>query len=149
MTLDADRAAIIDTVNRIGLFADLREWAALRRCFADRVLVDYTSRDGGAAVTMDADVLIDGWRKRLGGFTATQHLIGNHDIAVTGDRAVCRSLFHSQHRLDREQWDLDGRYRHELARSNSGWHVTAMQMIGEFERGDRALVDRAVTRVPP
>ena len=140
------RAAVIDVVNAVGLLADLREWPALRACFADEVLVDYTSRDGGQPVRMKADDLVEGWRKRLGGFSATQHLISNHLMEVEAQRAVCRSTFKSQHRLETEQWDLDGRYRHELTQAGRIWRVSAMQMVGDFERGNRRLVERAAMK---
>jgi SnoaL-like domain len=146
----ADRAEIIDTVSRIGFAADLREWDACRACFADEVRVDYTSLNGGEPATVRSADLVDGWSRVFAGFDVTQHAITNHDVAVDGDRAVCRSHFVARH-LIRDAaaggfWNLGGHYRHELARTPAGWKVTAMTMTWTWEEGDRALVQRASER---
>lgn len=142
----ADRAAIIDVVNRIGTAADWREWEACRACFADAVRVDYTSLWGGEASTTGADELIAGWARTFAGFDATQHAITSHDVRVDGGAAVCRSHFVATHRIGAELWRLGGHYRHELARDGAAWKVTAMTMAWTWEEGDRGLIRRANER---
>jgi hypothetical protein len=38
-----DRLQIIDVVNRVATYADLRDWARVRDCFTDEIDIDYTS----------------------------------------------------------------------------------------------------------
>lgn len=142
----ADRAAVIDTVNRVGTGADWREWEACRACFADEVRVDYTSLAGGEPAVVRADELVAGWARTFSGFDATQHVIASHDVRLEGDRAVCRSHFVATHRIGADFWRLAGHYRHELARAGDAWKVTAMTMTWTWEEGDRALVQRANER---
>jgi hypothetical protein len=145
-----DRAAVIDTVNRVAMSADLRDWDAVRACMADTVLVDYTSLVGGTPAEVPADQLIDGWRATLPGFDATQHLLGNHQVTLRGDEADCLAHFQAQHRIgtgaQARIWELDGTYRHSLLRQPAGWRIRAVTMRWTFERGERALLAEATAR---
>lgn len=143
----ADRAAVIDVVDRIASAADYGEWEACRACFADEVRADYTSLTGGEPGTVRADDLIAGWRGVLPGFDATHHSLTNHDVRVDGDRATARSHFAARHVLGGERWTLGGHYEHALVRTDDGWKVTAMTMRWTWEEGDRALAQRAAARV--
>lgn len=135
-----ERAAIIDAVNEIGLSADMRDWGRVRAQFADRVLVDYTSLAGGQPETVNADDLIARWSAFLPGFTATQHVITNHRVTVSGDEAQSLSQVVATHRLagapGGELWTLGGHYRHTLRRVASGWKVTAMTMTWTWQTGN-------------
>ncbi|MBW4599624.1 MAG: nuclear transport factor 2 family protein [Calothrix sp. FI2-JRJ7] len=78
-----DRAEIIDAVNIIRLGADLRDWKSCRAAFADKVLTDYTSLNGGTPNKVQADTLIAGWQDFfIKTFKTTQHLITNHAVNV-------------------------------------------------------------------
>lgn len=93
-----DRAEIIDAINIIGMGADLRDWKACRGAFADRVLTDYTSLNGGTPNTVAADTLVAGWADFFSKtFKATQHMITNHAVIVNGERANCTSHFRAHH----------------------------------------------------
>lgn len=142
----ADRAAILDLVSRIAFGADLREWDAVRACFADTVRVDYRSLTGEAPAAVPADALVGGWARTFSGFDVTQHLVTNHQVEVAGDAAVCRSHFLATHGIGPERWRLAGHYRHALARLPAGWRVTELTMTWTWEEGDRGLLARANTR---
>jgi 3-phenylpropionate/cinnamic acid dioxygenase small subunit len=141
-----DRAAVIDLVNRQAMAADARDWAAARACYAPRVRLDYVSLAGGEPSETSADEMIAAWRASLPGFERTQHVISNHQVTLQGDRAVCLSHFRAQHRIADRIWELDGDYRHELARGPQGWLIDGQQMVWTFERGDRALLEEASRR---
>lgn len=146
----ADRAAVIDLVNRVALMADRRDWSAVRACFDDRVHIDYTSLTGGAAAEQDADALVVAWAGLLPGFDATQHVIANHQVTLLGDEAECLSQFRAQHRIGSgvgvRVWELDGGYEHGLVRRPGGWRIRRLVMRWTFERGDRALAAEVANR---
>jgi ketosteroid isomerase-like protein len=137
-----DRAEIIDAVNIIGMGADLRDWKACRAAFADKVLTDYTSLNGGTPNTVVADTLVAGWADFFSKtFKATQHMITNHAVVVNGDKATCTSNFRAHHvYLDGKSgktWTLGGFYNHGLRRINGHWKVTQMKMTWTYEEGNR------------
>lgn len=138
-----DRAGIIDAINEIGLSADMRDWKQVRAQFADEVFADYTSLVGGQPGTVKADELVSGWKAFLPGFTATQHIITNHRVTVSGDEAQSLSQFVANHRLadaaGGELWTLGGYYRHTLRRTRSGWKVTRMTMTWTWQTGNTDL----------
>ena len=127
---------IINTVNQMALAADLHDWILCRRCFADEVIVDYTSMTGGESATIPADALIESWQGLLPGFTATQHLIGTHAVNIHEDSAECQSHFQAMHLLDDEQWILGGHYHHRLQRTGESWQITAITMTALWSTGD-------------
>jgi hypothetical protein len=77
-----DRQEIIDTINRIGLTADLRDWTACQTCFAESVEVDYTSLMGGEPNIISPDALTKQWQSFFDStFKTTQH---NNSNAADG-----------------------------------------------------------------
>ncbi|MGN9837063.1 nuclear transport factor 2 family protein [Nonomuraea sp. H19] len=80
-----DRLDVIDTCARMAWHADQREWDRLAGVFADEVRLDYTSLNGGEPVSLTPEQIVDAWKAVLGGFEATQHLLGNHLVTIDGD----------------------------------------------------------------
>ncbi len=139
------QAKIINTVNQMALAADQRNWAVCRNCFADEVLVDYTSLAGGEPATISSDALIESWQGLLPGFTATQHLIGSHVVDIQDDVAECRAHFQATHILDDEQWVLGGHYHYRLKPSNEVWQIAGITMTALWSVGDQAKLLQLAT----
>lgn len=141
------RMEIAETCTRMAVHADRREWALLRGLFADKVLLDYTSLNGGDPVRLTPQEIVDAWSATLGGFDATQHLIANHLVQVAGDGAVCTASFQATHRLATSHgaplWTLGGDYRWELARTGGRWLITAVVMTATWGDGNRDLPAQA------
>lgn len=137
----SDTAAVVATVNSVGAFADQRRWRDLRAAFADEVDVDYSSLTGVPAARVKADDLIAGWEKGLSTFATTEHLIGGHEVTVTGDTAECRARFIATHTRGTpdtaDRWTGGGRYRYTLTRVGGLWKVTGTVMTLEWEQGTR------------
>jgi ketosteroid isomerase-like protein len=134
------RMEIIETVNKIGLMADLRNWTECRACFSNEVEFDYTSLIGGQPTTVNADTQIQQWKDFFTStFKTTQHLIGSHAVTLNGDTATCISHFQAHHVfLDTNKgktWTLGGTYHHELSRTAQGWKVTKMKMTALWQEG--------------
>ncbi len=141
MPSDSDHAAIINAVNGIALFADLRDWQRCRQSFTDTVEFDYTSLVGGEPTVISADQQMQQWATFFdGSFKTTQHILGSHVVTIEADRATCLSNFQAHHTyLDAAKgvWILSGVYRHELLRDRDSWKVSKMQMIWTWEDGTR------------
>ncbi|MEV4060437.1 nuclear transport factor 2 family protein [Nonomuraea dietziae] len=145
-TLD-DRFEIIDTCTRMAWHADQREWQSLASVFAEKVTLDYTSLNGGEAVTLTPDQIVGAWSQLLGAFDATQHLLGNHLVSFGEGSAVCTASFQATHRLANPfgspLWTLGGTYRFDLVRTQDGWRISGVVMTATWAEGNRDLMNLA------
>ena len=136
-----DPAAIINAVNGIAIFADLRDWSRCRQSFTEQVEFDYTSLVGGTPTVMAADQQIQQWSDFFKGtFKTTQHIVGSHVVSINGDTATCVSNFQAHHTyLDPQKgtWVLSGVYQHDLVRVGDTWKVNKMKMTWTWEAGTR------------
>ncbi|WP_196439900.1 nuclear transport factor 2 family protein [Planomonospora sp. ID67723] len=145
-TLD-DRFEIIDVCTRLVWHTDRREWDLLASVFAEKVMLDYTSLDGGEPVTLTPGQIVGAWSQVLGAFDATQHLLGNHLVTTDGDTAVCTASFQATHRLadpyGSPLWTLGGTYRFDLVRTAAGWKIAGVVMTWTWADGNRNLMAAA------
>ncbi len=142
----ADLNRLIDERNIVALATaytwalDQRQWDELRDVFAS----DATATLGSSDLLVGADAIIDRIRAALSPLDDSQHLIGNHDISVDGDRATHRCYLHAQHiRRDASggpHYIVAGRYEDELARTADGWRITHRNLAVMWEEGNRRVV---------
>ncbi|GGK94762.1 hypothetical protein Ppa06_49100 [Planomonospora parontospora subsp. parontospora] len=133
-----DRFDVIDVCTRMAWHADQREWDELAGVFADKVTLDYTSLNGGEPAVLAPAQIIEGWRNALGAYKTTQHLLGNHLVAVDGGTAVCTASFQATHRgPDDTLWTLGGTYRFDLVATGAGWRITGVVMTAAWSDGVR------------
>jgi hypothetical protein len=134
-----DRAKILDVVYDFGHAADELDWPRLRGLFADQVALDYTSLNGGEPSKMLADELIAAWKSLLPGFDATQHVIASPVVVVDGDEAVVRTQVTGVHRIgsgsNPRLWEVSGRYRHVLRKSEGRWAIVGLMLTVAWQRG--------------
>ncbi|MGK8524898.1 nuclear transport factor 2 family protein [Nocardia asteroides] len=138
-----DRWDVSETCTRMAWYADHREWDKLADVFTDTVTLDYTSLNGGAPVVLTPAQIATAWQEALGGFTATQHLLGNHLVSIDGDSAECTASFQATHRKSdpygASLWTLGGTYRFGLVRASGAWRISELVMTAVWGDGNRAL----------
>jgi hypothetical protein len=105
--------------------------------------VDYTSLNGGAPATIQADALLASWRGLLPGFDLTQHLLGPVVVELNGDRATARTHVRALHRIrgaaGGEDWIVGGHYTYRLIRRNGRWIITDHTLGGAYQEGNTNL----------
>lgn len=70
-----DRANIHDTVTKMTLFLDLKEWKKIgEEVFAEELLVDYTSLLGGEPYTVTGGKQAETWEFQLRALDGWQHV---------------------------------------------------------------------------
>ena len=142
-----NRLGVIETCTRMAWHADQREWDALRDGFADQVLLDYTSLQGGEPASVSRDELVESWARLLGKLAATQHLITNHLVSVAGDTATCTAAFQATHLLPNAHgdpiWTLGGTYHFELVRDGPAWRISALTMTATWASGNQQIMSLA------
>ncbi len=133
-----DQQQIVATTIAMAVLADRREWDALTTIFTDEVSSDYTALTGGEPSTVRATDLVAGWKEGLNVFTATQHLVTNHEVVITGDNAEVRAYFQATHcKSDHTLWVLGGSYHYALKKVADGWHISAVTMTPTWARDER------------
>ncbi len=142
-----DRAAISDVVLNYATGIDRRDWALYRSIFTDVVAFDFTTWSG-VREDMAADAWVASVRQTLACFDATQHTMSNHVITLDADRATITVHMHALHQFEGELQELGGFYTHGLIRTPAGWKIASCRLVITWERGDRALFERAAVRGP-
>lgn len=119
---------------------DERNWPAFEDIFCAEVSVDY----GGEFVLQGRAVVVAMIRSMLGGCGPTQHLLGNIEIAVTGDRAQSRCYVRAAHAGLGEQknlcYEVWAEYCDTLVRLPVGWRILERRMLVHKEVGSRAVL---------
>ena len=91
------RQALIDNYNQYAEGLDSRDWAMVRGCFSDQVLLDY----GDVGAQKNAPSSADDWllhlQAVLSGFDHTHHMLSNYRMALTDDRVNCRAYMSADH----------------------------------------------------
>jgi ketosteroid isomerase-like protein len=129
---------IISTTIAMAVLADRREWDALTTIFTNEVRSDYTALTGGEPSTVRASDLVAGWKEGLSAFTATQHLVTNHEVVITGDHAEVRAYFQATHcKPDQTLWILGGRYHYTVEKQADRWRISAITMTPLWARDER------------
>lgn len=133
-----DQQQIIATTIAMAALADRREWNASTTVFTNEVRADYTALIGGEPFMGRAIDLVAGWKEGLSAFTATQHLVTNHEVAMTGNRAEVRASFQATHcRPDQTLWIVGGRYHYTLEKQADGWRISALTLTPIWVRDER------------
>ena len=135
-----DRAAIIAVLNRYAQACDTRDWALFEQVFTPDVVGDY----GPGYERPDRASIIASVKIKLGGFGPTQHLLGNYDVEVDGDRATSSCRVRAYHCGTGEEsglfYECFGRYDDRLLRTPGGWRITHRRMRVDIELGTRAVL---------
>ncbi|MEO0971171.1 MAG: nuclear transport factor 2 family protein [Cyanobacteria bacterium J06639_18] len=138
----SDKIEIINTVNKIALMSDLRNWKDVLAEFTDKVEFDYTSLFGGEPIHVPAKLQVKEWEESFAkNFKITQHILGTHTVTLNENLATCISNFQAHHVFlearKGQSWTLGGTYNHELTRLDGVWKVNKMKMTVNWEEGVR------------
>jgi hypothetical protein len=125
---------------------DRLDWAGVRGAFADRLLLDYTSLNGGEPEDLAADELVERWRALLPGFEATNHLLG--PVLATGDQDRLDAHVRAYHRIAGAEggplWRVAGHY---VAGLDPAGRIDALTLETHFQDGNLDLPTLALARV--
>lgn len=134
---------VVEVVNLIDSMVDMKKWDACRELFHDTVNVDFSSLGGGEPARISRDDLIASWRSNLFAEKASFHMRSNHDVDVTGTRAVVRSRGYALNVMPRALgdgvWEVWADYEHTLRRTGSSWVCDGMTVQLVHARGNEAV----------
>ena len=122
----ADRQAVVAVIDRYATSLDAKDYARFRTCFSDDAVVHY----GEALGPDEAAAYAEGV---LSGYDHTQHLLGNYDITLDGDRASARTYVQASHvSAEGTIWVLGGTYIDRFERREGEWKIVELTLEGKW-----------------
>ena len=119
----SDRAEITDVITRYARAIDTGDWDGLDEVFTPDARIDYTSAGGTAGGFAEMKQWL---AEVLPGFPRRQHVIGQLDIGLDGDRARVTAYFVNPMvtlAADGTEglYRCGGYYHHQMVRTADGW----------------------------
>jgi hypothetical protein len=135
---------IVDLITELFVATDQRDWAAVKRCFAETVLFDMSSLGAGPASRRTPDEIAGGWAEGLKGVEALHHQAGNFRVAVYEGRATASCYGIAYHfrktRSGRNTRTFVGSYAFLFERGGQhGWRITSFRFDAKFVDGNSDL----------
>ena len=131
-----DERDIRDVVFRYCRSLDTKDWSLLDEVF----MSDSTAELGTPTTLVGIEAIRGRIRKRLEHLDDSQHLVGNHEIDVTGDTATHRCYLQAQHvRADAHgspNYIVAGRYEDRLVRTANGWRIAHRTLTVMWTEGN-------------
>ena len=139
------REAAIDTITRLFIATDRKDWAEVERLFTEQVQFDMSSVGGGPAQAKPAGEIAAGWRQGLSAIDALHHQAGNFRVLARGDRATAFCYGIAYHYRPRASGGSTrvfvGSYDFELERRGAAddWRISSMRFNLKFIDGNPNL----------
>jgi hypothetical protein len=139
-----EKEQIIKAITSLFHAADQRNWQKIENLFADKVLIDYTSMNGGKPLLQTPAEITDAWKAFLPGFTKTHHVVSNFAITTKGNVASVHYTGRADHFLEKEVWTVSGTYDTELEKQNNEWRITKHKLNLLKQTGNTELPKKAM-----
>ena len=136
-----DRQKIVDLTIAYTWIIDRGPREKLREVFTEDAafIIDIKSYNG-------IDEIISKIDRTLGGLSASQHLISNHQVLIDGDNATCSCYLHAQHTLHGteggDNYVMAGRYVDKLIRVGTEWRIVERELILDWVEGNPKVLAR-------
>lgn len=138
-----EKQAIVETINRLFLATDRRDWPGVRACFADEVLFDMTSSTGGEPERLSPEEIASGWEKGLAGLKAVHHQAGNYLVDVRGAEADAFCYGIASHYLPGDPGGetrvFVGSYELKLRKESGRWRIDSFRFNQKYVEGNVRL----------
>lgn len=129
-----DVAAIVEVTHRYAWAIDDRDWDELRKVFTE----DATAALGSECP--DVEAIVARIRSVLDPLDSSQHIVGNHLVAVDGDTATCRCYLQAQHTKRQpsggDNFLIGARYYDQLTRGADGWRIQRRELVILWSEGN-------------
>lgn len=123
----------------LGRFAsslDRKDWAGLEDLLSEEIAVDYELR--GQQGTLSRAEYVHQRRDTLSGLE-THHLLGNYEIDIDGEAAVCSASAVIFRRKDADVFHSHVLYHFRLRRHDDVWRISAIAQRVLFNEGDPSI----------
>lgn len=135
-----DEREIVAVALRYCRALDTKDWPALSDVFE----ASSTAQLGSPDLLDGLDAIVGRVRAALEHLDLSQHLVGNHEVAVDGDEATHRCYLHAQHvrrsATGGPNYVVAGRYEDRLVRTAAGWRIAHRTLTVMWTDGNVAVV---------
>jgi hypothetical protein len=139
----AARLAVEDTVVRMFVATDERDWPTLESCFTDPFTLDMTSMAGGKPATVTPRQVATTWAQAFEPLDHVHHQVGNFRTSVTSSQAIvhCYGVaFHHRAKASGLKTRLFvGTYELVLIPSVQTWLISQLTFKLKFVDGNLSL----------
>jgi hypothetical protein len=129
---------------------DAKDWAGVRREFADRIEINYQSLFGEPAAHVGADAHVAGWQAFASAFDATQHVTGPLVVTATNGRATAETHVRAYHQIKGaaggEMWMVAGHYMVRLRVIDGHWKIDGITLTVLYQEGNLEIPNIARSR---
>ena len=142
-----ERTQVADTVTRLFVNTDERNWKGVMDCFAPKVLFDVSSLSGSKPSRVSSKKIADQWESGLRGLSAVHHQIGNVLVQVEGAEAGAFCYATATHYFPNPTGNdtrtFVGTYDFHLVRTDDEWRIDMFRFNLKFTQGNALLADLA------
>ena len=135
-----DEREIHQVATRYCRALDTKDWALLDDVFVPEA----TGQLGTPTMLVGIEAIRGRIQNALGHLDDSQHLVGNHEIAVDGDAATHRCYLQAQHirkaATGGPNYIVAGRYEDRLVRTDAGWRIAHRTLTVMWTDGNLAVV---------
>ena len=132
-----ERQKAEDTVKRLFIATDKKDWIEIQRLFTAQVHFDMSSLTGEAPTVLPSTSITDTWKKGLTPVEAVHHQAGNFLTEVTGDGATvfCYGMAtHYKNPAFRKKtlvWFV-GSYDFHLSKDSGAWRIDSIRFNKKY-----------------
>ena len=138
-----EQTKIIETINRLFIGTDNRDWTLVKSCFSPRVLFDMSSMGAGEPRHLNPDDIVAAWDAGLKPLKALHHQVGNYLVTVNGSKAEAFCYGIASHYLpnksNKNTRTFVGSYEFELLKDNDHWRIAIFRFILKYIDGNSDL----------
>jgi len=122
-----DRNGIIDTLVRLFVHTDRRDWETVKSVFAPQVIMDMTSMTGGEPDFLSPEEIASGWDENLKPLKHIHHQVSNFIVDARERDANAHCYGIASHYLPnpthRDTRTFVGTYDFHLVREGEAWKI--------------------------
>jgi hypothetical protein len=138
-----DQMKVVETINRLFVGTDNRNWALVRSCFAPRVMFDMSSMGAGEPGQLTPEEIVSAWDAGLKPLRSIHHQAGNYLVDVSGTKADAFCYGIASHYLpnksNRNTRTFVGSYEFHLLKEGGCWRITAFKFNLKYIDGNPDL----------
>ena len=138
-----EEKSVVETIDRLFVSTDNRDWEGVKACFADEVVLDMTSMAGGEPGKLTPQQIADAWAQGLKGLKAIHHQAGNYDVTLKGAEAdvFCYGIaFHYlPNATGKNSRTFVGSYNFHLKKIGTEWKIDIFKYNLKFIDGNLEL----------
>jgi ketosteroid isomerase-like protein len=135
-----DERDIVAVAKRYCRALDTKDWPLLEAVFTP----DATAYLGNNTELVGIAAVVGRIRAALEHLDISQHLVGNHDVAIDGDAATHSCYLQAQHVRRAADggpnYIVAGRYEDQLVRTDDGWRIVHRRLVVMWTEGNVTVV---------